>query len=77
MLNGELCQWFDKLEFFFLYFPFIKNYTLLFALPFLSCLFASPMSPVCKPPLPLKEEFSLWDLLDYSEKVDKSDTKHI
>ena len=29
-------------------------------------------------PLPLKEEFSLyqqlWDLLDYGEKVDKSDT---
>ena len=31
------------------------------------------------PPLPLKEEFSLyqklWDSLDYGEKVDKSDTK--
>ena len=31
------------------------------------------------PPLPLKEEFSLyqkyWDLLDYREKVDKSDIK--
>ena len=31
--------------------------------------------------LPLKEEFSLyqklWDLLDYREKVDKSDTKYL
>ena len=31
------------------------------------------------PPLPLKDEFSLyqkyWDLLDYREKVDKSDIK--
>ena len=28
--NGELCTWFDKLEFYF--FPLYKNYTLLFAL---------------------------------------------
>ena len=36
------------------------------------CIFLSP-------PLPLKEEFSLyqklWDSLDYREKVDKSNTK--
>ena len=27
--NGELCTWFDKLEFLFLIFPLYKNYTLL------------------------------------------------
>ena len=38
--NGELCTWFDKLEFCSLFFPLKKKYTLLFAL---QCL------PVCKP----------------------------
>ena len=37
--NGELCNWFDKLELSFFFFPLQKNYTLLFALP---------CPPVCK-----------------------------
>ena len=39
-VTGESCTWFDKLEYYFFFFPFIENYTLLFAL---SC------PPVCKP----------------------------